>query len=192
MFSTLASQSTASTLFLAIDAEEHPDISETYEVSAVPYFVLLRNNTSLDTISGADPAKLTAAVTKHSNGATFALPPAQSAVASASEGPQEEEDINTRLGKLVAAAPVMLFMKGTPASPQCGFSKKLVALLREKEVRYGFFNILADDEVRQGLKVYSDWPTYPQLYVKGELVGGLDIVREEMENDPSFLQDLSA
>jgi Grx4 family monothiol glutaredoxin len=192
VFSTLASQSTASTLFLAIDAEEHPDISETYEVSAVPYFVLLRNNTPVDTVSGADPAKLTAAVTKHSNGATFALPPAQSAVAPASEGPQEEEDINTRLGKLVAAAPVMLFMKGTPASPQCGFSKKLVALLREKEVRYGFFNILADDEVRQGLKVYSDWPTYPQLYVKGELVGGLDIVREEMENNPSFLQDLSA
>ncbi|KAI5807762.1 hydroperoxide and superoxide-radical responsive glutathione-dependent oxidoreductase [Pyronema omphalodes] len=189
VFSTLASQSPASTLFLAIDAEEHPDISETYEVSAVPYFVLLRNNTTLDSISGADPAKLTAAVTKHSNGGTFSLPPPQSTAPTPGNDNQqqeEEEDINTRLAKLVAAAPVMLFMKGTPAAPQCGFSKKLVALLREKEVRYGFFNILADDEVRQGLKVYSDWPTYPQLYVKGELVGGLDIVREEMENDPSF------
>lgn len=87
-----------------------------------------------------------------------------------------EEDINTRLGKLVKAAPVMLFMKGTPAAPQCGFSRQLVALLREKGVRYGFFNILADDEVRQGLKIFSDWPTYPQLYLDGNLVGGLDIV----------------
>lgn len=87
-----------------------------------------------------------------------------------------EEDINTRLEKLVKAAPVMLFMKGTPAEPQCGFSRQLVALLRGKGVRYGFFNILADDEVRQGLKTFSDWPTYPQLYLEGNLVGGLDIV----------------
>lgn len=96
-----------------------------------------------------------------------------------SSGPateEVEEDINTRLGKLVKAAPVMLFMKGTPAEPQCGFSRQLVALLRGKGVRYGFFNILADDEVRQGLKTFSDWPTYPQLYLEGNLVGGLDIV----------------
>ena len=88
----------------------------------------------------------------------------------------EEEPLNERLQKLVNAAPVMLFMKGTPAVPQCGFSRKIVGLLRERNVRYGFFNILADDEVRQGLKKFSDWPTYPQLYLQGELVGGLDIV----------------
>jgi Grx4 family monothiol glutaredoxin len=85
----------------------------------------------------------------------------------------------------------MLFMKGTPSAPECGFSRTLVGILREKNVRYGFFNILADDDVRQGLKVYSDWPTYisilhsfrfPQLYVDGELVGGLDIVKEMVEN----------
>ena len=80
----------------------------------------------------------------------------------------------------------MLFMKGTPSAPQCGFSRQLVSILRENSVRYGFFNILADDEVRQGLKEFSDWPTFPQLYLDGELVGGLDIVREEMESDPSF------
>lgn len=88
----------------------------------------------------------------------------------------ETEELNKRLGELVKAAPVMLFMKGTPSTPQCGFSRQLVALLREKGVRYGFFNILADDEVRQGLKVWADWPTFPQLWVGGELVGGLDIV----------------
>lgn len=89
---------------------------------------------------------------------------------------ESQEDLNTRLGELVKAAPVMLFMKGTPSAPQCGFSRQTVGLLREKGVRYGFFNILADDEVRQGLKEFSEWPTFPQVYVGGELVGGLDIV----------------
>jgi Grx4 family monothiol glutaredoxin len=87
-----------------------------------------------------------------------------------------KEELHSRLGELVKAAPVMLFMKGTPSAPQCGFSRQTVSLLREKGVRYGFFNILADDEVRQGLKEYSEWPTFPQVYVGGELVGGLDIV----------------
>lgn len=87
-----------------------------------------------------------------------------------------KEELDTRLSELVKAAPVMLFMKGTPSAPQCGFSRQTVSILREKGVRYGFFNILADDEVRQGLKEYSDWPTFPQVYVGGELIGGLDIV----------------
>lgn len=90
--------------------------------------------------------------------------------------PQAKEELNQRLGELVKAAPVMLFMKGTPSAPQCGFSRQTVSILREKGIRYGFFNILADDEVRQGLKEFSDWPTFPQVYVGGELVGGLDIV----------------
>ena len=88
----------------------------------------------------------------------------------------QKEELHKRLSELVKAAPVMLFMKGTPSTPQCGFSRQLVGLLREKGVRYGFFNILADEEVRQGLKEYSEWPTFPQLYLRGELVGGLDIV----------------
>lgn len=92
--------------------------------------------------------------------------------------PQQEskEELNARLAELVKAAPVMLFMKGTPSAPQCGFSRQTVSLLREKGVRYGFFNILADDDVRQGLKEFSEWPTFPQVYCDGELVGGLDIV----------------
>ena len=166
----------------------------------MPYFVLLRGNAVLDKISGADPTKLSNSIAKHSGLATgLQLPPLQSALPAdpAAAGPvadaePEEEDINTRLEKLVKAAPVMLFMKGTPAAPQCGFSRQLVALLRERGVRYGFFNILADDEVRQGLKTYSDWPTFPQLYFEGQLIGGLDIVKEEFENDPDFLSNLSS
>jgi Grx4 family monothiol glutaredoxin len=197
VFSSLAAQaSPENTLFLSIDAEELPDISESYDVSAVPFFVLLKNKQILDKISGADPTKLSTSITKNSVGgaATFSLPPAQATTtpAAAPQEPQEEEDLNTRLNKLVKAAPVMLFMKGTPAAPQCGFSRQLVALLRERGVRYGFFNILADDEVRQGLKTFSDWPTFPQLYLEGQLVGGLDIVREEFENDPEFLKNIGS
>lgn len=188
VFETLAAQATSPKspiLFVSIDAEELPDISESYDVSAVPFFVLLKAHQIVRKLSGADPAELAKAIETHSGAPGFALPPPQktaapttagdAATADASE-PAAEEDINTRLGKLVAAAPVMLFMKGTPSAPQCGFSRQLVGLLRDKGVRYGFFNILADDEVRQGLKTYSDWPTFPQLYVSGQLVGGLDIV----------------
>lgn len=101
------------------------------------------------------------------------------------------EDLNTRLQSLVSAAPCMLFMKGTPSAPQCGFSRQLVSILRQEGVRYGFFNILADDEVRQGLKEYADWPTFPQLWLGGELVGGLDIVKEELEGNPGFFGEYS-
>ena len=72
-----------------------------------------------------------------------------------SSSEDQTDDLNKRLTELVKAAPVMLFMKGTPSAPQCGFSRTLVGLLREKGVRYGFFNILADEEVRQGLKIFS-------------------------------------
>ena len=73
---------------------------------------------------------------------------------------------------------VVLFMKGTPGFPQCGFSGQVVQILDYLGVPYKGVNVLADDEIRQGIKEYSNWPTIPQLYVKGEFVGGCDIVRE--------------
>lgn len=72
----------------------------------------------------------------------------------------------------------MLFMKGNPTDPKCGFSRQIVALLNEDKIQYGTFDILNDNEVRQGLKQFSNWPTYPQLYVNGSLIGGLDILKE--------------
>jgi Grx4 family monothiol glutaredoxin len=72
----------------------------------------------------------------------------------------------------------MIFMKGDRNAPRCGFSKQLIQILNECGVAYETFDILSDEEVRQGLKTYSDWPTYPQVYVKGELQGGLDIIKE--------------
>jgi len=181
------------TSWVSINAEELSDISETYEVTAVPYLVLQRNDQVLETVSGSSAVKVRTAIEKHAknskntNGvsanaadgaATTSTDKPTVEVAETEQDPvKAKEELWKRLGELVSAAPVMLFMKGTPSAPQCGFSRQLVALLRERSIKYGFFNILADDEVRQGLKEFSDWPTFPQLYVDGELVGGLDIVR---------------
>ena len=81
----------------------------------------------------------------------------------------------------VDANPVMLFMKGTPQFPQCGFSSVVVQILDHLGVEYATANVLESDALRQGVKDFSDWPTIPQLYVKGEFVGGCDIVREMFE-----------
>ncbi|CAG02746.1 unnamed protein product [Tetraodon nigroviridis] len=91
-------------------------------------------------------------------------------------------DLNQRLKKLINAAPCMLFMKGSPQEPRCGFSRQIVALLSEHNIQFSSFDILSDEEVRQGLKTFSNWPTYPQLYANGKLLGGLDIVRELAES----------
>lgn len=88
------------------------------------------------------------------------------------------DDLKARIEKTIASNRVMLFMKGSPAMPQCGFSAAVVGVLKQLGVPFGSYNILADQELREGLKQYSQWPTYPQLYVDGKLVGGADIVRE--------------
>ncbi len=85
--------------------------------------------------------------------------------------------LRARLEALVSREPVMLFMKGTPDAPRCGFSATIVALLRDAGVKFGYYDILGDEAVRQGLKEFSKWPTFPQLYARGELVGGLDVAK---------------
>ncbi|QYS99187.1 hypothetical protein H0G86_006335 [Trichoderma simmonsii] len=192
VLSTLASEypvtEPLSTQWVSINAEDLSDISETYDVTAVPYLVLLRNGEVVETVSGSSAVKVRTAIEKHANkagGATQSAA-ATNGTAQAAEVAQadatvvdpakQKEELFKRLGDLVKAAPVMLFMKGTPSSPQCGFSRQMVGILRDNSVKYGFFNILADDDVRQGLKEYAEWPTFPQLWVDGELVGGLDIV----------------
>lgn len=232
--------------FLSINAEDLPEVSELYDVTAVPFLVLLRDSNTVETVSGSDASKVRDAVEKQAgkmgNSGTPGIPPALEATPRKEEdkstngtgpakdlsayapkssdhptapamtsGASSKEELHTRLSNLVKAAPVMLFMKGTPSQPQCGFSRQLVSILRENSVKYGFFNILADDEVRQGLKEFADWPTFPQLWTNGDLVGGLDIVsliccfetrvcsltlhslqvKEEMESDPDFFKHFS-
>jgi len=90
-------------------------------------------------------------------------------------------DANTRISDIVNSSDVVLFMKGTPLFPQCGFSSRAVAILEHLGVAYDSVDVLQDMEIRQGIKHYSDWPTIPQLYVKGEFVGGSDIMMEMFE-----------
>ena len=87
-------------------------------------------------------------------------------------------DVNERIKKQLESYPVLLYMKGTPDFPQCGFSARTVAALRALEAQFAYVNIFEDPEIREGLKAYSNWPTFPQLYVNGELVGGCDITVE--------------
>ncbi len=90
-------------------------------------------------------------------------------------------DTNTRIADIVNGNDVVLFMKGTPLFPQCGFSSRAVAILDHLGVPFEGVDVLQDMDVRQGIKAYSDWPTIPQLYVKGEFVGGSDIMMEMYE-----------
>ncbi|KAK1368660.1 monothiol glutaredoxin-S17 [Heracleum sosnowskyi] len=100
----------------------------------------------------------------------------------AEKGIIPKQTLEDCLKKLITSSPVMLFMKGTPDAPKCGFSSKVVNALNEEGVEFGSFDILSDEEVRQGLKTFSNWPTFPQLYYKGELMGGCDIVMELRDN----------
>ncbi|MFM7377641.1 MAG: Grx4 family monothiol glutaredoxin [Erythrobacter sp.] len=90
-------------------------------------------------------------------------------------------DVNARISDLVTSNDVVLFMKGTPLFPQCGFSSRAIAILDHCGVAYESVDVLQDMEIRQGIKSFSDWPTIPQLYVKGEFVGGSDIMMEMFE-----------
>jgi monothiol glutaredoxin len=91
------------------------------------------------------------------------------------------DDSQARIADLVAKNDVLLFMKGTPLFPQCGFSSKAIAILDHLGVEYGSVDVLQDMGIRQGIKEFSDWPTIPQLYVKGEFLGGSDIMMEMYE-----------
>lgn len=152
--------------FVNVAIEEIPEVAQQHEIEAVPTVILFQNNKAVHRIDGIDIADLTAAVKKLA-GASTEIP------ASASVGSLED-----RLKALINKSKVMVFMKGDRNTPRCGFSKQLIQILNETAVAYDTFDILSDEEVRQGLKTYSDWPTYPQVYVNGELQGGLDIIKE--------------
>jgi len=160
--------------FGKVDAEKVPKVSEKYSVEAVPHFVFLNAGQVIDVLEGANPPELAKRVTKHSQLKSASTPSTPAPLSA-------KPDINTRLASLVKYAPVMLFMKGSPDAPKCGFSSKIVAILKDADIKFSSFDIFTDEEVRQGLKTFSNWPTFPQLYVNGSLVGGLDIVKELSE-----------
>ncbi len=87
-----------------------------------------------------------------------------------------------KIAQLVSDNPVMLFMKGSPSQPQCGFSARVTQILDFLKVQYSSFDVLSDESVRQGIKEYGNWPTIPQLYVQKELLGGCDIIQEQFQS----------
>mmetsp|Transcript_5665 Transcript_5665/g.9986 ORF Transcript_5665/g.9986 Transcript_5665/m.9986 type:complete len:354 (-) Transcript_5665:223-1284(-) len=186
----MLAQSTAGRVnFFKVQAEEVPDLSLAYGVSVVPTVLLFRKTPQnpqpviVDRIEGLqDVSRLTTAVSALANSPTTSTNTSTNNVeANAEPVVSEEERLNARLKQLISSSQVMLFMKGVPTAPRCGFSRQSVELLESAGIPFGSFDILQDEAVRQGLKTYSDWPTYPQFYVKGELVGGLDIVQELAE-----------
>lgn len=167
----------------SIDAEAVSELAEKYNVMAVPTVIFCNGDVITERLEGGvEPAQLTVAFQR------LLTATATSSVESSGAEPvvltpaaNTEKTLSDRLDKLVRSDTVMLFMKGAPTAPRCGFSRQAVELLNEHKVPFGSFDILSDEEVRQGLKKHSNWPTYPQLYVNGELQGGLDILKEMAE-----------
>lgn len=183
--------------FFRVEAEEQPEISEAHSVAAVPYFVFFKDGKVSDTLEGANPSSLANKVAKVAgpiNQGESAAPASLGMAAGPAvletvremakvngssqkvTVPNSEDSLKKRLEQLVNSQPVMLFMKGNPENPKCGFSQKVIDILKEIGVEFGSFDILSDNVVREGLKKFSNWPTYPQIYLKGELLGGCDIV----------------
>ncbi|XP_026473387.1 glutaredoxin 3-like [Ctenocephalides felis] len=154
--------------FFELHAESLAKISLQYKVDAVPTTLIFKNKQQIDRVDGANIAEVSTKVLKHG-----------SSLGTGGGG----EDIEKRLKSLINQHKVMVFMKGDRTTPRCGFSKTLIGIMNDSGVEYGTFDILTDEVVRQELKTFSDWPTYPQLYVNGELIGGLDIVKELVQNN---------
>lgn len=152
--------------FVSIDGKKLVDIAKRYEVCKAPCVVLLQDGQVLESIRGFDIDKIRVAVERY-----IGVPdiPAEALE-------QKRDAITARIAGLVQNPGVILFMKGTPDSPRCRFSRRLVGILREHNIEFDSFDVLNDEDVRQGLKEYGDWPTYPQLWVGGKLLGGLDVV----------------
>jgi len=91
------------------------------------------------------------------------------------------DEVSKKIKTIIDSSDIVLFMKGTPDAPQCGFSMAVLNILKHLKVKFEGINVLDSDEIRQGVKNYTDWPTIPQLYIKGEFVGGCDIVKEMFE-----------
>jgi len=164
--------------FIRVEAEEAPDIAMEYEVAAVPTCIFYRSGNVLDRVEGAKAADVSKMV-RNLVAQKVAIPNLAS-----NETPQKpNEPIEHKLKRLINASPVMLFMKGDPTTPKCGFSRQTIEILNGLDVEFGTFDILMDETVRSELKTFSNWPTYPQLYIKGELVGGLDIIKEMVESN---------
>ncbi|CAI2354234.1 unnamed protein product [Caenorhabditis sp. 36 PRJEB53466] len=175
-----------------LDAEALPGISLNFKITAAPTLVFFYHGKEIDRVDGFVPQEIQNKVMRTASRSLADRNAAMDA-ASAPVAEQSPDDVknalNARLKSLIESNRVMLFMKGSPDAPRCGFSRTIIELLNSHKIAFGSFDIFSDNSVREGLKEYSNWPTYPQLYLDGELVGGLDVVKEEFA-DPEFIEKL--
>lgn len=157
--------------FAKIEAENVPTVSQKSGIVVVPTVLLLRSSHIVDRVNGVNTIELTDKVKHHLNNKNLL-----------DHVSKPKEPLENRLKKLTNQASCMLFMKGNPEQPRCGFSRTIVSILDGYKADYKTFDILQDNEIREGLKKFSNWPTYPQLYINGDLIGGLDIVKEMSES----------
>jgi Grx4 family monothiol glutaredoxin len=160
-----ASCSGSSATFFQVNALSVGDVTLHYRIEAVPTFILVRGGKEIERLSGTNPEELVKTVGDILNEAS------------------DQQRLNSKLAALIKRHQIMIFIKGTPNAPRCGFTRQLLELFSQQGITdFDYFDILQDEQVRQGLKDYSKWPTYPQIYVHGELIGGLDIFRELVES----------
>jgi len=169
------SKEVASLKIFEVEAEKLVEVSQFNEITAVPTVLLFKAGKKVDRLDGMDAVELTKKVKNHAN-------QINNSINGKTAPPPKKEDLNARLVKLINGHKCMLFMKGNRNEPKCGFSKQTIAIMEQLNADYGTFDILSDEDVRQGLKTFSNWPTYPQLYISGELIGGLDIIKEMVES----------
>uniref|UniRef100_A0A0G4HW89 Thioredoxin domain-containing protein n=1 Tax=Chromera velia CCMP2878 TaxID=1169474 RepID=A0A0G4HW89_9ALVE len=177
--------------FFLVDADKSADLMKSNKVQSIPTVLITKSGAVLAKIEGANPpalvqqlkqfsSQLEAGMLKVDSNVAAAGGPAAATAASAPEESQQQ-----RLERLTKAASVMVFMKGSKQQPFCKFSRALMGILNEYKVDFDTFDVLMDESVRAGMKTFSNWPTFPQLYVNGEFVGGVDIVTE-MHQDGSL------
>lgn len=161
------------------DVEQCGDLPKRFEILSVPTIACVLNGNLLEKIDTLEPEDLLRKIKLIylKNSSALTKQPDSNRTENA------DDDKKKYLEHLINRAPVMVFMKGSPESPRCGFSRQLVDILAKHEIKYSTFDILEDMEVRQGLKEYSDWPTYPQIYAKGQFIGGLDILKQLVETN---------
>ncbi|UJR08340.1 hypothetical protein I4U23_012611 [Adineta vaga] len=158
-----------------LNADHFTDFLTLQNVNAVPTILFYYETKLIDRVDGFNQSDLLKKIKYHMN---------KSNITSVKTEMKVETDVNVekRIKELLSSSPIILFMKGTPTEPQCGFSRQACHILDEHQLKYNYFDVLSDQIIREELKKYSNWNTYPQLYVDGELIGGLDIMKQMIEN----------
>lgn len=150
------------------DAEQHHEIATKFEIISLPSLALIKRGKPIKKSTDFEPSRLLSFLNQEMKSST-----------SSNQAKADTKDrLTLYIESLIKSANIMIFMKGKPTQPRCGFSKQLVELMARNNLSFESFDILENEEVRQGLKEYSNWPTYPQVYANGEFIGGLDILKQ--------------